>query len=174
MSRRIAILGGGRDSATLAAMLQLVGYDVFTTQEEKPMLGRNIALALGAAVAAAGRAIGRVKNLALPDEHLEELLNHSRGKGKGGPNHLFALHRRIWKQGRPTAQRHWHQPGLPSQVDKLAAAYAKRERKAEKLYRDIRSSMRWNDAHKTGAIEMLGNVISDVPARLNPIYVNRA
>lgn len=137
------------------------------------MLGRNIALALGAAVAAAGRAIGRAKTLALPDEHLEDLLNHSRGKGKGGPNHLAALHRRIWKQGRPDARRHWHDPRDDRQQRAIIDAQAKRHRKAKKLTDDLNASIAWNRAHCADHTQQVPYGSNYVWHRLNPFYVNR-
>ena len=98
------------------------------------------------------------------------LKTRNRGKGRGrrlGQRNLYL------KTPRPTDKRHWHNLNDQVQRDALRAAEQKRERKAEKLYRDIKRSMRWNGAHKTGVIEQLGKVISDTPARLNSLYVNR-
>lgn len=96
---------------------------------------------------------------------------HNRGKGRGRRLGQWNLY---LKTPRPTDKRHWHNLNDHVQRDALQAAEQKRERKAEKLYRDIKRSMRWNGAHKTGVIEQLGKVISDTPARLNPLYVNRS
>lgn len=95
-----------------------------------------------------------------------------RGKGKGRIERIMGLHRSIYRR-MPEDSRNWHNPKDPVQAERIAAAQVKRDRKGEKLHRDMKCSMRWNGAHQTGVVEKLGNVISDVPARLNPLYVNR-
>ena len=122
----------------------------------------NSAMALAAAL---GNSFGGLLDVATPS-----LKTRNRGKGRGlriGQWNLYL------NTSRPTDKRHWHNLNDQVQRDALQAAEAKRERKAEKLYRDIKRSMRWNGAHKTCVIEQLGKVISDTPARLNSLYVNR-
>ena len=122
----------------------------------------NSAMALAAAL---GNSFGGLLDVATPS-----LKTRNRGKGRDlrlGQWNLYL------KTSLPTDKRHWHNLNDQVQRDALQAAEAKRERKAEKLYRDIKRSMRWNGAHKTCVIEQLGKVISDTPARLNSLYVNR-
>lgn len=83
----------------------------------------------------------------------------SRGKGRGFNNGLLSLHRSISRQSNPAGPRKWHQSDLPDQVDRLAAAHAKRQRRAEKLSRDAHRS--WDN-----------NYAWDPRPSLNPMYVN--
>lgn len=108
-------------------------------------------------LAALGLAIVPPPEFAYPSPRL------SRGKGKGRPSSLDALHRKIAKQGRPTDARHWHQSDLPDQVDTLAAAYAKRERKARKL--QVHTGLSY--ASQPDSLYYPGK------HSLNPFYVNR-
>lgn len=130
------------------------------TDMKKMMI--NSALALAAAL---GNSFGGLLDVVPPTK------TRNRGKGRGRRLGQWNLN---LKTSRPTDKRHWHNPNDQVQRDALQAAEAKRQRKAEKLYRDIKCSMRWNGAHHSGVIEQLGNVtFLDTPKRLNPLYVNR-
>lgn len=91
-----------------------------------------------------------------------------RGKGKGRVERIMGLHRRILASSRPERSRHWHNPKDPVQAERIAAAQAKRERKAHKLKRDLFISKANNGAH-WGSFEE-ACVTSE---RLDPFYVNR-
>lgn len=125
-------------------------------------LMKMTALALAAAL---GNSFGGLLDQAPPS-----LKTRNRGKGRGRRLGQWNLY---LKTSRPTDKRHWHNLNDQVQRDALQAAEQKRERKAEKLERDIKCSMRWNGAHKDGVVQLLGKVLSDVPARLNPLYINR-
>lgn len=73
----------------------------------------------------------------------------SRGKGRGFNNGLLSLHRSISRQSNPAGPRKWHQSDLRDQVDRLAAADAKRQRRAEKYQADYDRSLRNNPCRYT-------------------------
>lgn len=63
-----------------------------------------------------------------------------RGKGKGRVERIMGLHRRIFGASRPERSRHWHNAKDPVQAERIAAAQAKRERKAEIAIRNAERS----------------------------------
>lgn len=71
---------------------------------------------------------------------------------------------------RPTGSQ-LRNPADPVQAARIEAAAAKRERRAQKLYWIAKGWVRNNKTHKDGNVQLLGNILSDTPARLNPIYV---
>ena len=71
-----------------------------------------------------------------------------RGKGKGRVERIMGLHRRIHTSSRPELGRHWHNPKDPVQAERIAAAQAKRERKAEIAIRNAEQSYVNNHAWK--------------------------
>ena len=126
-------------------------------------LMKMTALALAAAL---GNSFGGLLDVVPP-----LLKTRNRGKGRGRRPGQWALH---LKKSRPTDKRHWHNLNDQVQRDALQAAEAKRERKADKLQLDTLHAIRCNRAHRDGEFRNHGTVAyADLPARLNPLYVNR-
>lgn len=72
---------------------------------------------------------------------------HSRGKGRGGPSQVLALHNSL-RNSRPESGRHWHDRKDPAQWPRIHDAIDKRCRKAAKLERDTIMGARFNLAHR--------------------------
>lgn len=74
---------------------------------------------------------------------------------------------------RPSLQH--RDPKDPHQAQRIAAAAAKRARKAEKLYWDMNHAMRCNKAHRHARVDLItGEVYRHeqvLPHRLNPFYI---
>lgn len=75
-----------------------------------------------------------------------------------------------WAPPRPTGSE-LRNPADPAQARRIEAARLKRERRAQKLYWVAKGWVRHNTAHKDGNIQLPGNILSDTPARLNPLYI---
>ena len=88
-----------------------------------------------------------------------------RGKGKGRVERIMALHRRIFGSSRPEGSRRWHNPKDPVQAERIAAAQAKRERKAHER--------NWRAIHAYDQNSAWDHDTPSKALKLNPLYVNR-
>lgn len=77
--------------------------------------------------------------------------------------------RRRWAD--PLTVRHWHNPADPAQARRIEAAAAKRERRAEKLKRDLAAAVNNNWAHGIGKRHVHLSPVPDCSGRLNPFHV---
>lgn len=71
----------------------------------------------------------------------------------------------------PRAARHWHNPADPVQADRIEAAAARREERAEKQLKQAARSSIHNEAHKVRHELHDGHWTKFPVLRLNPFHV---
>lgn len=71
----------------------------------------------------------------------------------------------------PRAARHWHNPTDPVQADRIEAAAARREERADKLARNTLESVSNNWAHGCGDRRVHACPVPNHTGSLNPFYI---
>lgn len=99
-----------------------------------------------------------------------EIAQGQRGSGKSRAAATVANHR-FKNMGRPTAARWWHDLKDGAQLRAMEAAFAKRQRKAEKLQLNTYRSFMGNYAHHNAFAKLHDETQFIAPARLNPFHV---